>query len=96
MICHIHRIVVAIREHVAAEEALAGGSEAVRVDEAAEVRVVVTALQVIESRLLGTVVARESKISLFSASPAKDYSSLTGLFVNPEFVSQRNELIFIS
>ena len=39
-----YRIVVAIREHVAAEEALAGGGEAVRVDEAADLRVVITAL----------------------------------------------------
>ena len=46
-----YRIVVAIREHVAAEEAMAGGSEAVRVDEAADRGIVITALQVIESRL---------------------------------------------
>ena len=48
-----HRIVVAIREHVAAEEALTGGGETVGVDEAADLGVVITALQVVESRLLG-------------------------------------------
>ena len=50
--------VITIREHIAAEEALTGGGEAVGVDEAAEVGVVVTALQVIESQLLGRIIAK--------------------------------------
>ena len=40
-----------IREHIAAEEALAGACEAVGVYEAADVGIVITALQVIEPRL---------------------------------------------
>ena len=57
----IHRVVIAIREHIAAEEALSGGGEAVCVDEAADLGVVITALQVIESQLLGMGVAKSTK-----------------------------------
>ena len=49
VICPVHRIVVAIREHIAPEEALAGGGEAVGVDEAADRGVVIAALQIIEA-----------------------------------------------
>ena len=45
---------------------MAGGGEAVGVDEAAEIGVVITALQVIEPRLLGVGVAGRVKNSLFS------------------------------
>ena len=56
-----YRIIPTIREHIAAEEALAGGGEAVGVDEAAEIGVVITALQVIEPRLLGMRLAKGEK-----------------------------------
>ena len=67
-----HRIVVAIREHVAAEEALAGGGEAVGVDEAADRRVVITALQIIEATILGMVVAKEAKSACFPQAQPKE------------------------
>ena len=57
----VYRIVVAISEHIAAEDVLPGGGEAVRVDEAADLRVVITALQVIESRLLSVGLAKDAK-----------------------------------
>ena len=61
----IYRIIAAIGEHIAAEDALSGGGEAVRVEEAAEGGVVVSALEVVESRLYGLGVATTQKISLF-------------------------------
>ena len=53
----VHRIVVAIREHIATDEALTGGDEAIRVDKPADLRIVIPALQIIESRLFVVVVA---------------------------------------
>ena len=55
-------IISAIREHIGTDEPLPGACEAVGVDEAAEIGVVITALQVIEPRLLGMRLAggRES------------------------------------
>ena len=61
----VHRIVVAICEHIAAEEALAGGGKDVRIDEPAHLRVIVTAVQVIESRLLGIGVASKVNNAFF-------------------------------
>jgi len=69
--------------------------EAVGVDEAADRGVVITGLQVIESGVLGTVVARESKISIFSASPAKE-TPLAGLFQSGiRFTAKRIDLYFM-
>ena len=44
------RIVIAIREHVATEEALAGGGEGVCIDKSMDDGVVIAALEVIPSR----------------------------------------------
>ena len=58
-----------IREHIAAEEALAGACEAVGVYEAADVGIVITALQVIEPRLCGVVLSNEAaRIKLEASS----------------------------
>ena len=58
-----------IREHIAAEEALAGACEAVGVYEAADVGIVIAALQVIESRLCGVVLSNEAaRIKLEASS----------------------------
>ena len=65
-ICPVHRVIETISEHIAAEEPLTGGGEAVGIDEAAEIGVVITALQVIESRLLGMEVAEMAFLWLFS------------------------------
>ena len=51
-IASINRIVEAIGEHVTAQEALAGGDEGVCADEAAQFRVVVAGLEVIEAGFL--------------------------------------------
>ena len=60
----IHRVIAAIREHVVADDALAGGDKLVRVDEAAGLGVVVAAVQVIQSQLLVESVARRPKMGV--------------------------------
>ena len=47
----IHRIIPAVHKHIAAEDALTGGGEAVGVEEAAKRGVVVPTLQIVKSRL---------------------------------------------
>ena len=57
MSCRIHIaywIVITVSKHVIAENALASGSKSVGVDESAYLRIVITALEVIE---LGFLVA---------------------------------------
>ena len=44
----INRIIIAIREHIAADNALAGGGVGVGVQEAAQLGIVVAGLEVIE------------------------------------------------
>ena len=52
------RIILAIREHIGAEEAVGvGGGEGVRVDEPAVGEVVVPALEVVEARFAVVVIA---------------------------------------
>ena len=60
-----NRIIPAIREHVVADDTLAGGDECVRVDESADLGVVVAAVQVIQSQLLVKPVARRPKTGTF-------------------------------
>ena len=50
-VCVKNRIVQAIRKHVIAQDALAGGDEGIGVEEAAYCGIVITALEVIESQL---------------------------------------------
>ena len=50
-------IVVAICEHVVAQEALAGGNKGIGVDESTDLRIVITGLEVVQLRFLGVVVA---------------------------------------
>jgi hypothetical protein len=45
----IDRIIKAIREHIMSENALAGGSEDIGIDESAEFGVIIAGLQVIET-----------------------------------------------
>ena len=56
-IVHIHRVVVAIRKHIASNDPLSGGGQAVGVDEAAKCRIVIAALEVIQLGLGVVVVA---------------------------------------
>ena len=60
----IDRVIAAICEHVIAEDALAGGDEGVGVDEAADLGVVITALQIIEPGILGKGLAIQSIFAL--------------------------------
>ena len=60
-VCRRNRIIIAIRKHIAAEDALAGGGEAVCIDKSADLRIVITALEVIESRLLSVGLAKDAK-----------------------------------
>ena len=56
---------------------MSGGGEAVCVDEAAEVGVVIAALQVIESQLLGKGLAEMKKRLLFLAKRDKNMCRFT-------------------
>ena len=49
MICVIDRIIGAVGEHVVTQHALAGGDKGVGVEEAANLGIVITALEVIEA-----------------------------------------------
>ena len=60
-----NRIIPAIREHVVTDDALPRRDKYVRVDETANLGVVVTALQVIQSQLLVESVARRPKLGTF-------------------------------
>ena len=53
----INRTIIAIGEHIATEDALAGGDIGVGVDEAAYRRIIIPALQVIEAGILGVELA---------------------------------------
>ena len=53
-----NRIIAAVGEHVITEDALAGGNEGVGVDEAADLRIVITGLQVIEAGILVGILAK--------------------------------------
>ena len=60
MACRIYiayRIIIAIREHIMADNSLAGGGVGVGVEEAAGGRVVISALQIIEPGIGVVVVA---------------------------------------
>ena len=65
MICVSYWIVSAICEHIAAEDALAGGGEAVCIDKSADLRIVITALEVIQPRLLSVGLANDAKNGSF-------------------------------
>ena len=57
-----NRRIPTVCKHVAANEALTGGGETVRVDEAVGYGVIITALEVIEPRLSVVVVAMRPKL----------------------------------
>ena len=57
----VHRIIPAVHEHIVPEEPLAGACVGVRVQESLHDGVVISALEVIEARLYGRVVAIEAK-----------------------------------
>ena len=54
----INWIAIEIRKHIAAEDALAGGGEAVCIDKSADLRIVITAGYVIEPCLLSVGLAK--------------------------------------
>lgn len=87
----IHWIVVAIREHVIANDPLTGTHEDVGVDEAAHFGIVITAVQVVESRLLRIGLATRAKNSCFLLGPGKE-KTLPGLF---RFTVKRNKTMLI-
>ena len=67
-VCVRNRIVPTVREHIIAEEALAGACETVGVDEALDYRVIITALEVIESRFYVLIVAASPIFAVFMGS----------------------------
>ena len=54
-------VIVAVGKHVIAEQALAGGNKCVGVDEPPDLGVVITALEVIQPRLIIVDIATVSK-----------------------------------
>ena len=60
----IHRVVVAVGEHIVANETLSGRGEDVSINEPAHGGIIVTAVEVVEVGFLGTVVAKEEKTIL--------------------------------
>ena len=52
-VCHAHRIIVAVGKHVIAQFALAGTYISISIEESAELRIVISALQIIEPQLFG-------------------------------------------
>ena len=61
-IATIHRVILAIREHIGAEEAVGiGGGEGVGVNEPAVGKVIVPALEVVEARFAVVVIATVAK-----------------------------------
>ena len=59
-------VIAAVGEYVIAEEALAGGDEGVGIDEATELRVIITALEVIERCFLVLAIATGPKFRPYS------------------------------
>ena len=90
----VYRIVPAIRKHVVAQEPLAGGGVGVRVEEALEDRVIISALQVIPARLFRMRVAIGAFFAAFSALQIrKEAAAPGGHFALPERSSAQSENI---
>ena len=51
MICVDNRIIQAIGKHIIAEDALAGRNQCIGIDESADLRIVITGLEVVERGL---------------------------------------------
>ena len=56
-----HRIIPAVREHIKAEQSLTGGNIAVRIDESSRHRIIISAVQIIQSRLRVIVISSVAK-----------------------------------
>ena len=57
----IDRIIIAISEHVIAQQALAGGNKRISIDESTNLGVVITALEVVQTSLIVVDIATVSK-----------------------------------
>ena len=57
----VYRIIPAVRKHIEPQEALAGAAVGIGVEEALHGGVIISALQVIEARLFGWLLADEAK-----------------------------------
>ena len=79
-----NRVVIAIREHVATEDALTGGCEGVRVDEAMDDWVVITALEVIPSRFCLILVPAKAKWSDFCGNNFSIRAQLVRVYACPK------------
>ena len=60
-VIHIHRIIEAIGEHVIAQQALAGGDIAVGIEESTPLRVIISALEIIQPGFVIVVIAAVAK-----------------------------------
>ena len=67
----VDRVIPAVCEHIATEDALAGGDIGVGADEAADYGIIISALQVIEACFLGRILPETTFLS--PAGIAKGY-----------------------
>ena len=75
-----YRIIVAIREHIMTEDALAGGGVGVGVYKAAGGGIVISALQIIEPGIVVVAVATGRRVLRLLAASGYNYESLFSIY----------------
>ena len=77
MICVVDRIIPAVGKHIVAEDALAGRNKDIGIDESTNLRIVIPALQVIQSGILSGRLAIQSNFTCRSshAKPRVGYQN---------------------
>ena len=81
-----YRIVIAISKHVIAQQSLAGGNKRVGIDESTNLGVVITALEVIQPRLLVMALAKRPIFDLAGIAtrlPQQVADSMVALLLIP-------------
>ena len=61
----VHGVIIAVREHVLAQDTLACRNKGVGIEESADLGIVITGLEVVQLRFLGIVLATEAKMVAF-------------------------------
>ena len=77
----IGRIIPAVGKHVVTQEALPSGDEGICVDESTDLGIVITRLEVVETRILGSTLAMRAKTADFNGN-------LNTIFINNEIALQ--------
>ena len=63
----VHWVVQTVGKHIAAEQALAGGDEGIGIDESAQLGIIITALEIVESGLSSLTLAAGPKTGCLRA-----------------------------